>query len=129
MAARGNTPRHVPAHLRTTFAARLRERRRMLGLSQHVVAERAGVSTEFVSRMERGATLPSLPTLMSLCRVLGCTPNDLLVAAKSTRAPLEDRIEHLRQRLERASPPAARQALRVAEAMLEYEARSPSGRR
>lgn len=100
----------------------------MLGLSQHVVAERAGVSTEFVSRMERGATLPSLPTLMSLCRALECTPNELLVATRGARA-LDERVDQLRDRLERASPPAARQALRVAEAVLEYEARSIRSKR
>lgn len=54
-----------------------REARHRLGLTQEDVAERVGVATEVYGRLERGHMLPSLMTLMGLCRALRVTPNDL----------------------------------------------------
>lgn len=115
----------MPDDLHRLLAARLRTRRQATGLAQADLAELAEVSTEFVSRLERGKTFPSVPTLMRLCDALRCTPNDLL---------LPDRVggdawERLRDRLATARPAAAREALRAAEALLEYSARPKKGRR
>lgn len=109
--------RPVSNALQRLFAQQLRERRRAAGLSQADLAERSGVSTEFVSRMERGVTFPSVPTLMSLCRALACTPNDLLLAPQRRN---EDAIDRLRDRLSQVPSPVARDAIRVAEALVEY---------
>src|SRR5690349_7535330 len=83
--------------LEQELSVRLRRRRLEIGLSQSKLAERVDVSAEFISRLERGATLPSLPTLMRLCSALGCSPDDLLVGKRKA-----DRFEQLRDRLERA---------------------------
>ena len=54
------------ADLRQTFGVRLRAARLSRGLTQQQLAERAEVSPELVSRIERGSVLPSLPTFVRL---------------------------------------------------------------
>ncbi|HYO68715.1 MAG TPA: helix-turn-helix transcriptional regulator, partial [Archangium sp.] len=55
-----------------------REARTRAGITQEEAAERVGIATEVYGRMERGNMLPSLPTLMKLCRALGIDANPLL---------------------------------------------------
>jgi transcriptional regulator with XRE-family HTH domain len=49
---------------------RLRHRRKELKLTLQDVADRAGFSVGFISQIERGITVPSLVSLVSVCRVL-----------------------------------------------------------
>lgn len=46
-------------------------------LTQAALAEKARISNEFMSSMERGAKLPSLPTLERVAKVLGVGLKDL----------------------------------------------------
>ncbi len=55
-----------------------REARTRAGLTQEEVAERVGIATEVYGRLERGNMLPSLPSLMRLCRALALDANPLL---------------------------------------------------
>ncbi|WP_309896238.1 helix-turn-helix transcriptional regulator [Archangium sp.] len=55
-----------------------REARTRAGLTQEQTAERIGIATEVYGRLERGRILPSLPTLVKLCRVLSVEANSLL---------------------------------------------------
>ena len=56
----------------------LRTRRRALKMSLAEVAELAGVSTSFVSQVERGVANPTLATLKSLTEALGSSVGALL---------------------------------------------------
>lgn len=49
---------------------RLRERRVDIGLTLKQVADGAGLSVGFISQVERGITMPSLSSLVSICKVL-----------------------------------------------------------
>lgn len=49
---------------------RLRDRRKALKLTLQDVADQAGFSVGFISQIERGITVPSLVSLVSVCRVL-----------------------------------------------------------
>lgn len=49
---------------------RLRQRRRVRGLSLKQVAAGAGVSTGLLSQIERGLTMPSVRSLGAICRAL-----------------------------------------------------------
>jgi transcriptional regulator with XRE-family HTH domain len=49
---------------------RLRNRRKQLKLTLQEVADAAGFSVGFISQIERGITVPSLVSLVSVCRVL-----------------------------------------------------------
>lgn len=66
------------ASLAKRLGGNLSERRKQLGWTQERVAERGGVDAETISRIERGAHLPSLPTLDRLAVALQCAAGDLL---------------------------------------------------
>jgi transcriptional regulator with XRE-family HTH domain len=63
--------------LRLSFGKRVRELRTQAGLSQEELAERAQISVDFVSLIERGINAPSFETLARLSRALGVSPRDL----------------------------------------------------
>jgi ribosome-binding protein aMBF1 (putative translation factor) len=58
------------------IAAHIRERRYELELTQQEVAERAGTSHSFISKLERGDHIPTIPVLN---RVLGVLDEQLLI--------------------------------------------------
>lgn len=59
------------------IAAHIRERRFELGLTQQEVADRAGTSHSYISRVEKGDHLPTLPVLK---RILAVLDEELLIA-------------------------------------------------
>ena len=63
--------------LRLSFGKRVKQLRKQAGLSQEELAERAGISVDFVSLVERGINAPSFETLERLCEALGRVPRDL----------------------------------------------------
>ena len=71
------------ARLAKRLGGNLSERRKQLGWTQEMVAERVGVDAETISRIERGAQLPSRATLDRLAVALRCSAGDLL----STEGP------------------------------------------
>jgi transcriptional regulator with XRE-family HTH domain len=69
------------------FAATLRELRERSGLTQEKLAHAAGLTTNYLSDVERGRKVPSLTTVLQLAHGLGCAPGDLL--ARFTPAVLK----------------------------------------
>lgn len=61
-----------------SFARRLRVARRALGITQHELGERAGISGSQVYRLEAAEREPRLSTLVSLARALGKDPAELV---------------------------------------------------
>jgi transcriptional regulator with XRE-family HTH domain len=61
------------AHLDLAIGARIRTRRRQLGLSQSALADRLGVSFQQVQKYERGANRVAASTLLAAARALGVT--------------------------------------------------------
>lgn len=57
---------------------RLRRRRLEQALTQHQLGERAHLSKQAISRLERGVVEPRPSTLARLALALDCTPLDLL---------------------------------------------------
>jgi predicted ATPase/DNA-binding XRE family transcriptional regulator len=72
-----------------SFSDELRRRRRTAGLSQAVLAERAGLSTEAVSLLERGRRVPRPTTIRLLADALDLPEEDRsqLMDAPTTRLP------------------------------------------
>ena len=62
------------------LATRLRERRLERGLTLKAVADAAGLSVGFISQIERGITVPSLSSLVSVSRVLDVNVGDFLTS-------------------------------------------------
>jgi transcriptional regulator with XRE-family HTH domain len=80
-----------PDHILGQLPARLKEARRVQGLSLDAVAKLSGVSRSMVSQIERGESSPTISTLWNLTRALQVDFAGLLDTAQA-----EHRIETLR---------------------------------
>lgn len=60
------------------IGTRIKDRRTLMGLSQLEFARRAGISQQYLSRMETGQRGISLEHLGAIARVLECHPADLM---------------------------------------------------
>ena len=58
---------------------RFKEYREKKGFTQEQLAEKAGVSTIFISQLERGTTFPGCEKLITLLNILGITANEIFV--------------------------------------------------
>ena len=56
----------------------VRVKRKNSGFSQETLAERAGLSTVFISRVERGVESPSLDSMVKIAKALGVRVRDLV---------------------------------------------------
>jgi transcriptional regulator with XRE-family HTH domain len=61
-----------------SLVLRIKERRNALGLSQEKLAERAGLSSNFLARVEMGEKTPSVRTLVQLAKALEVRVFELL---------------------------------------------------
>ena len=78
-----------------TFGSRLRTLRERRGLSIREIADAVGVSTTYVSFVERGLCKPPTPTrLIALAVTLGENPDRLLLAAGHLPPDVEAIIRH-----------------------------------
>lgn len=57
---------------------RVRAARASSGMTQEVLAERAGVHPTFISNVERGYRVPTVVTLLRLAHGLGVRPGELV---------------------------------------------------
>ena len=86
-------PRAVDPLWRELAGTRLRARRTELGRTLGEVAERAGISPQYLSEVERGLKDPSSEMLSSICGALGIDLADLLrhsilqLGLTATRSP------------------------------------------
>ena len=88
---RSSLPRHIEIRqdrLPATLGAALKQARQRAGMTQAEVAEGIGSAAEVYGRMERGRALPSVPTLLRLCLILGSGPHELM--GFSPVAPWQD---------------------------------------
>jgi transcriptional regulator with XRE-family HTH domain len=85
-------PRDVgrAAAVELAIGARIRTRRRQLGLSQSDLAEKLGVSFQQVQKYERGANRVAASTLVAAAGALGVTVSWLVGEDGTTRADEED---------------------------------------
>ena len=97
-----------------TMGDRIKETRKKAGLTQEQLAERLDVSVEFVSQIERGLKMPSMPLFIKMIEVLNVSADYLLRDTVSTRNLYGDK--QLSGKLERLTP-KQRVAL---EALIDY---------
>ena len=60
------------------LGGRVRKHRRRLGLSQETLADRAGVSTETIGRLEQAVGTPTLVTVYKVAEAMGLTGSALI---------------------------------------------------
>ncbi|MDY7225734.1 helix-turn-helix transcriptional regulator [Hyalangium rubrum] len=56
----------------------MKQARKRAGMTQAEAAEGIGIASEVYGRMERGGVLPSVPTLLRMCLILGSGPDELM---------------------------------------------------
>lgn len=74
---------------------RISKRRREMGLKQNEVAEKADIANNYLSNIENGRSIPSITTFATICSVLNCTPNDLLLGVMTSNDISASLIEKL----------------------------------
>lgn len=89
------------------FGVEIRRRRNALAWSQAMLAERIETSVEYVSMLERGTRLPSVPMLVAITAALGLSADDLLGTGGASSTP-SGRSEDVLVRLVREVPREAR---------------------
>lgn len=60
---------------------RIALRRHELGLKQCILAEKSGISNNYLSNIENGRSIPSLETFSEICIALSITPDYLLLGS------------------------------------------------
>lgn len=75
---------------------RIGQRRRGLQLRQKALAERLGISGNYLSALEHGKESPSLEVLVRLCNELRVTPDYLLMGAMHSNQIPKNIIDGLR---------------------------------
>jgi len=63
----------------TQLGKRIAKRRKVLNLTQDDVAEATELSNNFISNIENNHSIPSVETLMKICKVLNTTPDYFLL--------------------------------------------------
>jgi transcriptional regulator with XRE-family HTH domain len=102
--------------LATRLGSVVQARRKAMKLSQEEIAEHVGIAAQFLGRIERGESMPSVPTLSRLSDVLGLSCDEMLGrAGKSVRRRPEPELQTdtpdvrlLVRRIRRAQPKTVR---------------------
>lgn len=74
---------------------RITTRRRHLGISQNLLAEKIGISNNHMSNIERGREKPSLDVLINLCNELKVTPDYLLMGSMHPQGVPQNLVDSL----------------------------------
>lgn len=85
-----------------TMGDRVREARKKLGLTQDQLSERLDVTLTYVSEIERGLKMPSMPLFIKMIEILNVSADYLLRDTVSTRNLYGDK--QLGSKLERLTP-------------------------
>jgi transcriptional regulator with XRE-family HTH domain len=71
----------------------IRAARKTTGLSQFQLAERSELSTDFIGKVERGTTSPSLESLKAIATAMNLSLGDLFAGELRADSPQEALIE------------------------------------
>ena len=85
-----------------TIGDRIKETRRIRGLTQEQLAEKVDITLEYISQIERGLKIPSMQVFIKLVEVLDASADYLIRDSVSTRNLYGDK--QIGARLERLSP-------------------------
>lgn len=81
---------------------RVKALRKSKKLTQEMLAEKSDITVQYLSNIERSHSIPSLETLMSLCRSLNVTPNDVLIGVDISSE--EYLVPDIMSRIKQCSP-------------------------
>ncbi|WP_049269379.1 helix-turn-helix domain-containing protein [Pseudomonas aeruginosa] len=109
-------PKNDSKHLAELVGRAIARQRVSSGLSQEQVAERLGIGSEAVSRIERGIVMPNVERLVELAAIFGCETADLLTEGSSRP---EDQGRRLQSMLSTLTAPDRVLVLEVVERLVE----------
>lgn len=87
--------------LNQRIGQRIAMQRLKAGMTQESIAEALGISSESVSRLERGTVAASVPRLMELAELLGCRTGDFFLENSTL---IQDQITEIQELLNRITP-------------------------
>ncbi|MBQ7356534.1 MAG: helix-turn-helix transcriptional regulator [Clostridia bacterium] len=103
---------------RPIMGDRVKELRKKRRLTQEQLAEKIGVSLQYVSEIERGLSMPSMQVFLKLLEVLDASADYLLRDMVSCANPYGDK--QIAARLERLSPKQRQALMAIIDAYMEY---------
>ena len=71
------------SEISSAFGAVLRRLRKEAGLTQEVLADGAGITNVYVSKLESGDQQPTLGTIFSLSATLNIEPNEFVLQVQT----------------------------------------------
>ena len=77
------------ANIRNILADNLRENRRKCGLSQSKLAEKAGISTQYIAMIELSRQFPTPEVLQRIAAAFGIEAHELFAVSPSPESSME----------------------------------------
>lgn len=96
---------------------RIKQYRKLRGLTQDQLAEKIGVSTGYLSGIERGCSFPRFENLIQIMNVIEASPDQIFVDV--VEKTYETRVSILSDELEKLSPREQKRIFTVVEAMIQ----------
>ncbi len=104
---------------------RIKQRREELGLTQEQFAEKAGLTTNYVSTVERGASFPRCEKLITILNTLETSADAIFCDVLNV--PTNYQIGRLSQQLTALPPEAQKRIVQMLELMIQQEQSSANG--
>lgn len=92
-------PKSEQTNLAQLVGKAIAHQRGRCDLNQEQVAERLGIGSEAVSRIERGVVMPNIERLMQFAEIFGCEAADLLTQASPRSEDQAVRISQMLNQL------------------------------
>lgn len=83
--------------VKTQIGLRLRAKREQAGYTREKLGELCSLSPRFIANIEFGDSTFSLDSLMTVCRVLSCSSDDLLFGSQTDHGIWDETVSKLRQ--------------------------------
>lgn len=85
----------MDASTKAQIGLRLRQKREQAGYTREALGELCSLSPRFIANVELGDSTFSLDSLMTICRVLSCSSDDLLFGSQVDTAKWADTAARL----------------------------------
>ena len=82
--------KQIMTNVKEILARNLKENRRRLGITQPELAERAGISTQYLAMIEIARKFPTADILERLSAALGINPHELFSVSVSPERAIEE---------------------------------------
>jgi transcriptional regulator with XRE-family HTH domain len=103
--------KQIMTNVKKILAQNLKENRRRLGITQPELAERAGMSTQYLAMIEIARKFPTADILERLAAALGINPHELFSVSVSPERAMEQLQRAILDNMDRAMEHALDKAI------------------